>query len=123
MAETATRWECVQDIDGLFASASFAYEPDHQHRVSVVMRGERNLRIQFSGVIALRFEDDCPGTFPLPRPLPMLGPRVTFPLLKIEQSNWLAQWPQHPRHVHFVLLTADDLIQLIANPDAFARWE
>ena len=39
-----------------------------------------------------RFEQECSGWFdPLPRPLPMVAPSQTFPLLTIDGSQWLEQ--------------------------------
>jgi hypothetical protein len=85
--------------------------------------GARKLSLEFTRVIAFHFEDDCPGNFPLPRELPKLRPGLTFPLLKIENSRWLSQWPMWPDLAHFVLLSLDDLVQLIAHPTVQARWE
>lgn len=91
----------------------------------MVMHGQRNLHLRFTGAIALRFEDDCPGFDPLPKPLPMLSPRLTFPLLRIDRSAWLGQWDLirvgHNLR-HFALLSLDDLVQIIANADAQASW-
>ena len=123
MTESAVTWEPVSGIDGLFGSISFAYGPDDGRSVLVTMHGARNLHLRFTGAIALRFEDDCPGFDPLPNPLPMLRPGVTFPLLKIEHSQWLSQWhPVHSGLVHFALLSLDDLVQLIAKPSVDAHW-
>ena len=123
MIEKAIKWEPVPGIDGLFGSISFAYAPGDGRSISVTMHGERNLHLHFARAIALRFEDDCPGFNPLPRPLPMLRVDVTFPLLKIEQSLWVSQWhPLHTGLVHFALLSSDDLVQLIARPSVDAHW-
>ena len=113
----------MDDIDGLFGSISFAYEPGEARCLTVVMHGHRELHLRFSGVIALRFENDCPGFDPLPHPLPMIQPGVVFPLLKISQSSWLNQWsPLHATCVHFALLSLDDLVQIIAEPNVDVRW-
>ena len=118
MTERAVVLGVVPGIDVPFASISFSYEPGNERSVLVTMHGARNLRLRFKGAIALRFEDDCPGFDPLPHPLPMLRDGVTFPLLKIEESKWLAQWhPVHSNLAHFALLSLDDLVQLLAKPD------
>lgn len=118
VAERAAMLQVIPGMDAPFESISFAYEPGRDRTVSVTMHGDRSLRLRFTSVIALRFEDDCPGFDPLPHPLPMLRPGMTFPLLKIEESLWLKQWhPVHQNLTHFVLLSLDDLVQLIACPD------
>jgi hypothetical protein len=117
VTERATMLQVIPGMDAPFESISFAYEPGDDRSVSVTMHGTRSLRLRFTSVIALRFEDDCPGFDPLPRPLPMLRPGMTFPLLKVEESSWLNQWhPVHQNLAHFVLLSLDDLVQLIASP-------
>jgi hypothetical protein len=89
------------------------------------MYGHRNLHLRFTGAIAIRFEDDCPGFDPLPPPLPMLRPGLTFPLLAIEDSEWVGQWKlirAGARLRHFALLSLDDLVQIIAESDVVAHW-
>ncbi len=126
MTESAKPWRPIQGIERIespFASIAFSYEPEHRRAVSVTMYGARSLRLCFRGVLALRFEDDCPGFDPLPHPLPTIRPGLTFPLLNIEASPWLGQWqPMHPGLAHFALLSLNDLVQLIAEPDVSAQW-
>jgi len=118
MAERAVRFEFVPGIDAPYTSISFAYEPGDGRSVVVTMRGPRPIRLKFHGAIALRFEDECPGFDPLPHPLPMLRQDVTFPVLRIEGSKWLAQWsPNHQKLAHFALVSSDDLVQIIAQPE------
>ncbi len=90
--------------------------------MSVLMRGKRDLSLRFAHVIALRYEDECPGFDPLPKPLPMLKASVTCPLLTIENSGWAKQWAMHADLVHFALISSDDLVQLIAKPGVEAGW-
>jgi hypothetical protein len=87
-----------------------------------MLRGARTLSLRFTQVIALRYEDECPGFDPLPKELPMLKPGVTFPLLKIEESEWAKQWAMYNNLVHLALISSDDLVQLVANPEVDARW-
>ena len=126
MSERALAWYPVPDINDGFGSTSFAYDASGHggsRSVLITMRGERNLSLRFTGVIALHFEDDCPGNFPLPPQRPQLNAGFMFPLLKIDNSRWLAQWPMLPSLIHYALLSLDDLVQLIAEPTVLAHWE
>jgi len=122
MNERAVKWQPVADIDQGFGSISFAYEPCKGRSLSLLMHGDRTLSLRFTQLIALRYEDECPGFDPLPTQLPMLKPRVTFPLIRIEESEWAKRWAMHKNLVHFALISSDDLIQLIAKPEIEARW-
>jgi len=130
MNERAIAWHPVPDITDGFESISFAYEPRtartsfHQklRSATIVLNGNRSLSLKFAGIIALHFEDDCPGNFPLPSERPRLNAKWMFPLLTIESSSWLAQWPMWPNLVHYVLLSLDDLVHVIAGPTVAASW-
>jgi hypothetical protein len=123
MTERALPWSPVPDIDEGFGSISFSYAPSNERSALVKMHGARTLSLDFTRVIALHFEDECPGNFPLPRPLPMLRERVTFPLLTIENSRWLAQWPMWPNLRHYALISSEDLVHLIALPKVRTFWD
>jgi hypothetical protein len=128
MSERASAWYPVPDITDGFGSISFSYEPrtsfdPNSRSARVILIGKRKLWLTFVGVIALHFEDDCPGNFPRPAELPKLRPSLTFPLLKIENSRWLSQWPMWPNLTHYFLVSSDDLVHLIAHPTVQARWE
>ena len=129
MIEAAHAWEPAEEISKIaipFAGIDFAYGSGRERAVSVVMHGKRSLHLRFSGTIALRFEDDCPGFNPLPKPLPMIRPGLTFPTLRIDHSSWLGQWGNLHMHrglCHFALLSLDDLVQIIAMPIVAAHWE
>jgi hypothetical protein len=120
MNEHASAFHPLSDIDDGFDSISLSYvartfmEP---RNVLVAMNGRRTLSLRFTGVIALHFEDDCPGNFPLP------PQRPRFPILKIDNSRWAAQWPMWPGLVHYALLSLDDLLHLLAGPTVLAHWE
>lgn len=121
MTEIAKKWEPVADIDIAFGSIWYSYSGDS---LTATLRGSRSLSLRFSGVVALRFELECPGFDELPRPLPVLRPGATFPLLVVESSCWLEQYePIYLGRKHFALVSSDDLVQLIANPQVNARWE
>ena len=123
MTERAAAWHPVPDITDGFGSISFSYRSNDARTVRLVMNGARNLALMFTRVIALHFEDDCPGNFPHPSELPKLRPGLTFPLLKIENSRWLSQWPMWPDLAHYFLVSSDDLAHLIAHPAVQAEWE
>jgi hypothetical protein len=123
MNECATAWRPVPDINEGFGSISFSYVANDSRSVLVVMNGARKLSLHFSRVIAFQFEDECPGNFRLPPALPKLRDNLVFPLLKIENSEWLSQWPMWRNLVHYMLLSSDDLVRLIALPEVDARWE
>lgn len=121
MKEHAERWEPVEGIAEMFGAISFAHECGD---LLVTMRGERNLKIRFTGLIGLRFEDECPSFDPLPKTLPMINARYTFPLLQIMNSQWLEQFEHiHHGRAHFSLISHSHLVQLLAKPDAEAYWE
>jgi hypothetical protein len=130
MNERAIAWHPVPDITGGFESISFAYEPrtartsfyQQLRSATIVLNGDRSLSLQFTGIIALHFEDDCPDNFPLPSERPRLSADWMFPLLKIENSSWLALWPMWPNLVHYALLSLDDLVHVIAGPAVTASW-
>ena len=121
MAEHATKWQPVTDIDSAFGSISYAFQ---DNLLSVQMHGSRILVLDFSGVIALRFEQECPGTDFVPLPLPMLRPSETFPLLRVQESSWQGQYtPIYGELLHFALVSSDHLLQVLAKPVVQARWE
>ena len=122
MTESAARWMPVPDIDGGFASIVFTFQGGPERVLNLEMRGERNLQLRFTGVIAVRYEDECPGFDPLPKPLPMLKTGVTFPLLRVDESRWLSQWLMYKGLTHFAMISSEDLIQLIAKPEVDASW-
>jgi hypothetical protein len=123
MIERASVWRPVPDIEDGFGSISFSYESNRSRDALIVMNGTRQLILRFSRVIAFQFEDDCPGNFALPPKMPRLNAQWVFPLLEIENSKWLTQWPMWPNLKHFVLLSLDDLVQLIALPTVDVRWK
>ena len=122
MSERATVWPAVPDINEGFGSISFSYEANDSRSALVVMNGARKLSLQFTRVIAFQFEDECPGNFKLPPGMPKLRENLVFPLLKVEDSEWISQWPMWSNLIHYMLLSSGDLVRLIASPDVDARW-
>jgi hypothetical protein len=120
MPEQATKWQPIADIDSPFGSISYQFRHDS---LSVQMIGVRTLVLEFTGVVALRFEQECPGFDFFPQPLPMLRPLQTFPLLCVEGSSWREQYATIYGDLrHFALVSSDHLLQLLAKPDVKAAW-
>ncbi len=121
MKELATKWQPVSDIDSPFESIEYTFQIDV---IVVRMVGVGALILRFSGVVAFRFEQECPGLDFLPRPLPMLRPSQTFPLLVVEGAQWLEQYNLVYKNLsHFALISSDHLVQLLAKPEVEAKWE
>ena len=121
MAERAKKWQPVSEINSGFESISYSFQNDS---LSVRMVGIRTLVLRFSGVVALRFEQECPGFDFLPLPLPMLRPSQTFPLLVVEGGEWLDRFNMiYKDRKHFALISKDHLLQLLAKPNVEANWE
>ena len=121
MPEHATKWQPITDIDSPFGSIAYAFRHDS---LSVQMIGVRTLALDFTGVVALRFEQECPGFDFVPLPLPMLSPSQTFPLLRVERSSWREQYAAtYGDLLHFALVSSDHLLQLLAKPEVKAEWE
>jgi len=120
MAEHVTKWQPIADIDSPFGAISYAFRHD---MLSVQMLGARTLVLDFSGVVALRFEQECPGFDFVPLPLPMLRESQTFPLLCVEGSPWREQYTViYGDLLHFALVSSDHLLQVLAKPVVQARW-
>jgi hypothetical protein len=123
MTSQAERWYPVPDVlEGFGSIALQKGSADSAKHLRVIMHGNRQLSLVFSNVVAIRYEDECPGFDPIPRPLPMLKEQVTFPLLTVAHSEWRAQWIMHRELVHYVLISSDDLVQVIASPAVEAHW-
>jgi hypothetical protein len=122
MSERVTKWRPVSDIDSPFGSISYSFRHDV---VRVHMIGARTLVLRFFGVVALRFERECPSfDFPAVQLLPMLRPSQTFPLLLVEGSRWLEQFsPIYGDISHFGLVSSDHLLQVLAKAKVEAHWE
>jgi hypothetical protein len=133
----ATIWEPAAGIEGPCAEISLTLSRDGTLSVTMHfsdVRGlpNRDLRIQFAGALALHWEDECPGFYPVPPEMakcsnPQWASWV-FPLHKIEDSELLEQFRAvyevgaAPRLAHFLLIAMDDLVHIIARSDATASW-
>lgn len=132
-AERCVRWEPVSDIECPCGDITFAYDGPGQLSVTMHMtdHSPSDLRLIFSGAISMRWEEESFGLNPLPDPLPQIGsgpqPRWTFPLLRVEDSTWLAthaarETPLATGRCHFALVALNDLLQILAFPDVEAAW-
>ncbi len=127
MIEIAHAWYPVPDVDDAFGRITFSSNERRSNKsnsrsVTVLLHGERTLSLEFNAVVAFHFEDDCPGTVPLPKERPRLNHNFMFPLLRIENSKWRDQWFMWPNVTHHALLSLDDLVHIVAAPDVIARW-
>ena len=121
MTEVTRKLEVVTDIESSFGSISVTYAGES---LTAILHGSRSLSLHFTGVVAMRFELECPGLDPLPEALPVLHSGEAFPVLVVEHSRWLKQYaPIYKGRRHFALVSSDDLLQLIANPQVGAHWE
>ena len=133
----ATVWEPVQGIIGPCGDISFErIGPDvlfvTMHFSNVIGLPEKDLHLRFSGPLALRWEVECPGFDPVPGELPKCTVPEwrdwTFPLLTVEGSEFLETFRliyahgSAPGISHFLLVSMDDLVQIVANSAVDAEW-
>ena len=137
MEDHCIRWEPTPGVIGPAADISFAYAGRDNAAVTmhfsrVAGLPDEDLVLRFTCVVALRWELECPGLNPMPLELPKCTSakwtKWTFPLLKIEKSSWLEQYAPiyKPREglvlSHFLLVSMNDLVQIIARADASTEW-
>jgi hypothetical protein len=135
---TASVWEPVPGIAGPCADISFE-RPASGNALVVTMHfsrtkglPNRDLRLRFDGPLALRWEDECPGFDPVPDRLPKCATpewrEWTFPLLTVQGAELLdqvravRQWVGEPAISHFLLVSMNDLIQIVARSEVSAEW-
>jgi hypothetical protein len=135
-SERCTKWEPVSGIVAPCPDISFTYEPGGEVDVTLYFsrlagRPPQNLVLRLSGAIAAHWESESFGMIALPSPLPSCPhpswSRWTFPLLRVEDSAWLAAYEgRNPivakGRVHFALVSMNDLVHVLALPDAAASW-
>jgi hypothetical protein len=124
MTQVAVPFNILPDVDHHFDVIDFSLKNETTRTLEVVMYGARRLSLRFTQVIAVRHEDECPGYDPLPKDLPKLAGQIwTFPLLTILGSTWKQQWDFQPQQrQHFALISAGDLVQIVASPEVEAKW-
>lgn len=97
------------------------------HFVRPELGKEWDLRLEFSRVLAVRWENECPGLEDYPNNMACLEEGVTFPLQKVFGSEWLnllgtIHSIRDRPHAHFLLVASDDLMQLIALDNPRVEW-
>lgn len=136
MAECAIIWEPAAGIESPCAAIAFRYDPPDKLQArmyfSRVNGGpNQDLEVLFHGVIGIRWSNEFHGSivYPVPRPMPKCRDSRwaswVFPLLRVSESSWLATYQALPGtelREHFALISMDDLLDVIALPDAEARW-
>jgi hypothetical protein len=123
----ASIWQPISGIVGPCADISFALS--HKDTLIVTMHfslvrrhPNRDLRLQFEHAVAMHWEQEYPGFYPVPQNM------SPFPLQKVEGSELLEQFSMDygftsgPRLTHFLLLSMNDLVHIIAYDDATAVW-
>jgi hypothetical protein len=135
MKERCGIWQPTTGIEAPCADISFRYEERDCVRVQMhfsrVKDGlQQDLELLFHGSIALRWTEEAFSmVHSAPRPLPKCqGVRWagwTFPLLQIFDSAWLqehAGYPAAAGRQHFLLVSMNDLVDVLARPDVSAKW-
>jgi hypothetical protein len=136
MADGAIIWEPAAGIDSPCAEIGFRYDPPDKLQArmyfSRVIGGpNQDLEVLFEGVIGIRWSDEFHGSivYQAPRAAPKCRDsrwaNWVFPLLKVYESSWLATYQALPGtegREHFALISMNDLLDVIALPDAKARW-
>jgi hypothetical protein len=135
----ASIWQPVSGIVGPCADIGFARSLGEELVVTMhfsLVRGLPNedLRLQFTGALAMHWEDECPGFYPVPENVLKLkcsDPQWAmwmFPLQRVEGSELLEQFRgvyeigNAPRLAHFLLISMNDLVHVIARSDVTAYW-
>lgn len=136
--ERLIKWETLPGIDFPCADISHRFTSGsprnslsvRMHFSRVVDGAPNDLLLVFSKPIALRWHEE---SFDLERPhapLPMCSgkwQRWTFPLLRVEYGQWLAQHhasdpPAAQGREEFLLIAMNDVLRVIASPEVEARW-
>jgi len=133
----ASIWQPVSGIVGPCADIGLALSREDvvvvtMHFSLVAGLPDKDLRLQFTGALAVHWENECPGFYPLPQDMltcaePEGSPWV-FPLQRVEDSELLGQFRavyeigSAPRLAHFLLLSLDDIVHIVARSEATAEW-
>ena len=135
-ADSCDKWEPINGIVAPCADIRFDYVAPFRLSATMYFSHVRDgvpqdLLLHFTGAIALRWESESFGRLvPLPEQLPRCPDpwsRWTFPLLSFDASAWLDSY--HGRNPvasegrrHFALISMNDLLHILARPDAEATW-
>jgi hypothetical protein len=133
----AAVWHPVVGIDGPCSDISFSRALPEDLVITMhfsLVRGlpNQDLQLSFSNVCALHWEDEFPGLYPMPESMAKCAnsqwARWVFPLQKIEGSELLQEHQRVretgvPRKLaHFLLISMNDLVHVIAGDEPRARW-
>jgi hypothetical protein len=133
----SSTWQPVPSIVGPCAEISLSLSSQDiviatMHFSLVTGLPDLDLRIRFEGALALHWETECPGFYPSPLNMEMCTEpqwaRWVFPLQKINGSELLEQFKGvyqvggAPELSHFMLISMDDLVHVIAPNRTVAEW-
>jgi hypothetical protein len=133
----ASIWQPVSGIVGPCADIGFARSREDtlvmtMHFSLVTGLPDKDLRIQFTGALAMHWENECPGFYPIPQDMVKCSDpqwaQWVFPLQRVEGSDLLREFSgvyeigSGPRLAHFLLLSMNDLVHVIAKTEVVAEW-
>ena len=126
------KWCPVAGINSVCADIGLVYEPPARLTLRLYfshIRGNplKDIRLKFEYVAGFHYEDECFYGACLPDELPRAeGRGFTFPLLIIEDSPWAsamtARHSQGEGCVHYVFLSLNDIVEVLAPPPVHAEW-
>ena len=133
--ERFVKWLPEASVQQPCSDISYSREANRENLTKVTMHfgDHQDLLLTFQDVLSLRYCDDL---FDLEPPVPInaiprleigSNPGWSFPLLKVENSTWL-EWhlrrlpTEDGLHAHFVIISLNSLVQLIALSDVKVEW-
>jgi hypothetical protein len=136
MAETIATLDFGVTVNAPCAGIAFSRPKDWDLKVvmyfSHVVDGiAEDLEITFERAFALTWHEEAlhSVSIPWPKPLPTLAggkwDRWTYPFLQIYQSEWIKRFdfmPQSKGLGHIVLVSMNDIIEVVASPAPRFRW-
>lgn len=133
----ATVWHPVSGIEGPCSDISFnrllgggLVVTMHFGLVSGLPN--QDLRLSFQNVFALHWEEECPGFYPMPENMEKCAKpdwnQWVFPLQRVEGSEFLDEQRGirevggDQRLAHFLLISMNDLLHVIARDAVSVEW-
>jgi hypothetical protein len=134
--ESVVRWDVGVSIDTPCAGFTFSRPSWNQLRIvmyfSLVKGGGPNdLEVLLEDPIAMHWWEEAAHsvTVKWPKPLPSFSmppwKGMGYPLLRFQQSAWVAQFdglPYAEGRQHLAFLAMNDVIEVIAKPSATVKW-